>query len=241
MPDDTPVPATPVVDYSTPQPHNRYAARAMVFGLLGFLPFIPGILAIRYGRRGLRDADDDPRLEGRGQAKAGIWLGVGSVVIWAALAIAAVPALANARRSAIRVRCLSNLRQIGMASMTYAAGNSGRLPASIDDMIRTGPLTAGIFQCPACAGDPSKPPASSGAFGPYSYVYLGGGRKLQAIRSASTEPLAYEPLTNHDDPGINVLYADGHAEVLNAAQAQAFLQKYGTATSTQPTSQSVEK
>jgi prepilin-type N-terminal cleavage/methylation domain-containing protein/prepilin-type processing-associated H-X9-DG protein len=39
-----------------------------------------------------------------------------------------IPALARARESSIRIKCASNLRQIGIAAMNYAAENKGLLP-----------------------------------------------------------------------------------------------------------------
>ncbi|MGB7158456.1 MAG: DUF4190 domain-containing protein [Tepidisphaeraceae bacterium] len=127
-----PAPVAPVVvDYSTPRPHNRNASRALIFGLLGFLPFVPGIIAIVSARRGLRDLEADPRVGGKAAAKAGLWLGVGSIVAWVALSIAAVPATIQAQRQAIRVQCMSQLRQIGQGVMIYAASNKGHLGINV--------------------------------------------------------------------------------------------------------------
>lgn len=39
-----------------------------------------------------------------------------------------LPALSQAREAADRVKCMSNLRQIGIAQMAYAADDEGRLP-----------------------------------------------------------------------------------------------------------------
>src|SRR5262245_16147867 len=39
-----------------------------------------------------------------------------------------IPALSRARESSIRIKCASNLRQIGIAAMNYAAENKGILP-----------------------------------------------------------------------------------------------------------------
>src|SRR6185312_15510828 len=39
-----------------------------------------------------------------------------------------LPALGKARESSIRIKCASNLRQIGIAAMNYAAENKGILP-----------------------------------------------------------------------------------------------------------------
>jgi prepilin-type N-terminal cleavage/methylation domain-containing protein len=43
-----------------------------------------------------------------------------------------LPALGAARRSAIRVKCLSNLKQIGTAAITYAVDSGGYAPRSSD-------------------------------------------------------------------------------------------------------------
>ena len=226
-----PLPAVPVVEYSSPPPQNRSASRALLFGLLGFLPFLPGILAIRYGRRGLRDVQDDPKIGGHSAARAGMILGIVSVAVWTVLSILAVPATMRARQQAMRVQCASQLRQMAMGAFMYATANRGFLPPDMDTLTTTG-VPATLFVCPACAGDPTKPVASTGAFGNYNYVYVGNGRNLSHIRSAMSVPLLYELPTNHSDPGINVAYADGHVELLSAQAAQAFLAQ--VAATTQP-------
>jgi prepilin-type processing-associated H-X9-DG protein len=56
-------------------------------------------------------------------------------------------------------------------------------------------------------------------------------------------PLAYEPPTNHSDGGINVLYVDGHAEVLQGATVQAFLRQVPASSqpATTPSAPQVER
>jgi hypothetical protein len=51
-----------------------------------------------------------------------------------------LPALNQARESAVRVQCMSNLRQIGMACQTYAAGQHGWLPVAWDNGTTGGSL-----------------------------------------------------------------------------------------------------
>src|SRR5687768_8266206 len=46
-----------------------------------------------------------------------------------------MPALQRARKQARTVQCLSNLRQIGMAAMTYANQNKGYLLAKCDQTL----------------------------------------------------------------------------------------------------------
>jgi hypothetical protein len=63
----------------------------------------------------------------------------------------------RARQQAIRVQCMSQLRQIGMATMMYASSNGGYFPPTLDELTKTGTIPAAMFTCPACAGDPTKP------------------------------------------------------------------------------------
>jgi prepilin-type processing-associated H-X9-DG protein len=216
-------PVVPVIDYPTQSAGNPASTRALLFGLLGFVPFVTGALAIRYGRRGLARAAAEPRAGGAGPSRAGIVLGVISLVAWTLLTLILPSAIIKARRQAMYVQCASQLRQIGMASQMYAVRSGGVLPATLDDLIANAALPVQIVLCPAANGDATKPPASSGKFGNYSYVYLGAGRKMQAIASPSMSPLAYEPPTNHAGGRgeINVLYVDGHVEMLMGAAAQA--------------------
>jgi prepilin-type processing-associated H-X9-DG protein len=225
-----PAPAIPVVEYSSPPPHNRAASRALLFGLLGFLPFVPAILAIRFGRRGAREAEANPVIGGRSAARAAVVLGVVSLVVWTLVSIAAVPAAIRARRASMRVACAANLRQLGVATMLYAVSNRGFLPPTLDELATSGILGPAAFTCPACAGDPTKPVASSGAYGNYNYVYLGAGRLAQTLRPPQSTPLVYELPTNHLDPGINVLFADGHVELVRGPAAQALLAQANAAT-----------
>jgi len=225
-----PTPALPVVEYSSPPPRNANASRALLFALLGFLPFLPGILAIRYGRRGLRDAEADPEIGGQSAARAATIIGVVSLAVWTVLAILAVPATINARRQAMRVQCASQLRQLAMGAFMYANANRGNFPPNLDTLTTSAALPPVLLTCPACDGDPTKPVASTGAFGNYNYVYLGNGQRVNALRSPMTIPLIYELPTNHDDPGINVAYADGHVEMLSGQAAQTFMTQVAKAT-----------
>lgn len=232
-PPELPRPVVPVIDYPTQSAGNPDANRALLCGLLVIVPFITGLLAIRYGRRGLATVAAEPRAGGAGKARAGLVLGVVSIVVWSIAVVSLPPAFVRARQQAVRVHCMANLRQIGMGALMYAAANRGVLPASLDDVVGPTMIPAQVLTCPAAAGDPSKPPASTGKYGNYGYVYLGAGRRVN-IRNAATTPLAYEPPTNHSDGFFNVLYFDGHAEVLQGAAAQAVLAMKPGAAATMP-------
>jgi prepilin-type processing-associated H-X9-DG protein len=224
----------PVVEYSSPPPRNANASRALLFALLGFLPFLPGILAIRYGRRGLRDAEADPKIGGRSTARMATIIGIISVAVWTVLAILAVPATIQARRQALRVQCASQLRQLVLGAFMYSNANRGFFPPDLDTLTASAGMPPVLLTCPACAGDATKPVASTGAFGNYNYVYLGNGRRVSAIPSPMTVPLIYELPTNHDEPGINVAFADGHVEMLSGQAAQTFMIQVAAAAATQP-------
>jgi prepilin-type processing-associated H-X9-DG protein len=219
-----PRPAVPVVEYAPAAPaRNRNATIALVWACLAFIPYVAGFLAIRYARRGLADAAAEPWLGGENKARVARLVGVASIVVWVMLTAALVPAAFRAREQSRRVQCLSQLRQVGLGVMMYAAANRGFTPPTFDELIAGGHVPAAMLTCPAAAGDASKPPASSGAYGNYHYVYLGGGRKMASIRRPSVVPLAYELPTNHADARVNVLFFDGHAEVLPAAGLAAVL------------------
>jgi prepilin-type processing-associated H-X9-DG protein len=222
IPPESPRPVVAVIDYPTQSAGNPAASRALLFGLLGFVPFVPGALAIRYGRRGLATAAAEPRAGGIGKSRAGVVLGSISLIVWTIALFSLPPAVIKARRAAMYVQCASQLRQIGMAAQMYAIQNRGFLPATLDDIVAPGLLPVQVLICPAAKGDASKPPASRGKFGNYSYVYLGAGRRIQSIPSPANTPLAYEPPTNHagDRGEINVVYVDGHVELLTGPAAQ---------------------
>src|ERR1051326_6785851 len=67
------------------------------------------------------------------------------VAIIAVLAAILLPTLQNAKEAAKRTQCMNNLRQLGIAFVSYAGDNNGWLPtASASDMTATGspyPLT----------------------------------------------------------------------------------------------------
>lgn len=60
---------------------NWWAVTSIVAGLLGWLPFVPGAVAVVAGVLGIRRARDE-RYTGRGLAMAGVLLGLASLVAW---------------------------------------------------------------------------------------------------------------------------------------------------------------
>jgi len=211
----------PVIAYATPVPRNRAAALSLLFGLLMFVPVISGVLAIRFGRQGLRAARESDIGRER-WARIGIALGVVNLVLSAVLLASLPSAVIRARRAALQVGCLSNLRSIGQATMIYASMNRGFLPPSLDVLPPVlGPGAKTVFICPECSGDPTKKPVTVGVVVTSNYIYCPPGLTLAGIRNASRTVLAYEPLTNHNGRFICVLFCDGHCEVLPPDKAKA--------------------
>ena len=142
---------------------------------------------------------------------------IASVVAALLLLSILLPSRSRGRPAANRVKCGSNLRMIGQAIMLYANENQGRYPDKLGDLMDQG-ITTTVFICPASNDEAAVPgpttQASSAnvhAGGHLSYIYLGKG--LTGTQPA-TMVIAYEPLTNHANTGMNVLFGDGHVDFI---------------------------
>ncbi len=131
----------------------------------------------------------------------------------------ALPSLSRSRETANRVKCASNLRQIGQACLMYANEHKGKYPPDIAELVKTQDIGPEVFICP---GTPEELPANlrgqSNAEGAkwvaqhshYHYVAAG---KTTAM--ALETIVAYEDMSNHEQ-GINILFADGRVEYMVA-------------------------
>jgi len=153
--------------------------------------------------------------------------GGGSQVIIAEQALLVsilLPSLNRARETANRVKCGSNMRQIGQGILLYANENKGKYPPDQGTIFLTQDVTQDVFICPSGGNNlgiaPSPPPGTpeyekwrkdvADAINKNSsYVYLGAGMN---VRVGAETIVLYEKPGAHGGQGMNMLYGDGHVE-----------------------------
>jgi prepilin-type processing-associated H-X9-DG protein len=155
-----------------------------------------------------------------------VW-GIGIVVIGGMLISVMLPSLCRSRETANRVKCASNLKQIGLAISLYAQDHGGQYPHLLAVLPSVEDITAEVMTCPS--SNDERPAATDiaeivaeltaaemnapGHKHCMSYVYI--GQALTQKTATETTVVAYEPLENHDGDGTNVLFGDGHVEFIS--------------------------
>jgi prepilin-type processing-associated H-X9-DG protein len=135
------------------------------------------------------------------------------------------PFICSYRRSPV-LDCGTNLRQIGQAMVLYAMDNAGKYPTSIADLL-TQDITSAIFVCPSTNDTIAATAATTEATA--ANVTAGGHLSYAITCAGFTAPppvdaiLAYEPLANHGNSGMNVLFGDGRVEWLWTTEARKLL------------------
>jgi prepilin-type processing-associated H-X9-DG protein len=217
QPAAAPPPPTPSYNppsYSYGSRRPRVTVAALVCGILFFFP-PTALLAVILGLVGI--VKTSGRRRGRGFAVAGLILGVVGLGLFAV----AVPAVLRGMEMAHRVKCASNLRQIGMALFTYARENKGVYPPTLNELLLTQDITPEVMVCPSTLQTPAPSPflnpnqprvfdLTPGTH--LSYVYLANAMSRPAAGAGTV--VVYEPLTNHNGAGGNVLFGDGRVEFL---------------------------
>ena len=192
---------------------------SIVFGCV--VPFVLGITAIILSAVALGQIKKDEQLRGRGMAIGGLVTGIiGTVVIVPLLISILLPSLGRARETANRVKCASNMRQIGLAAVLYANdAEGGAFPPDLETLLATQDVTSAVMVCPSSDETPSTDGLLD-AGDTLSYVWVGDGIDYTA---GSDVPLLFEPVGNHGGDGGNVLFADGHVSFELPATIKALL------------------
>ncbi|MCH7813110.1 MAG: hypothetical protein IID40_03725 [Planctomycetes bacterium] len=125
-----------------------------------------------------------------------------------------LPSLSRARTLSKRIVSLSNLRGIYMACMIYANDQpDGRFPPDLATLIELGEIPAKQLQAPL------------DKTGEVSYVYLTPGLLVDHVTLAHQMIVAHERTDLNDGEGVNVIFADGHAEFVRTERFEMLLEQ----------------
>jgi len=199
-------------------------APAILFSLVMAFPLAAIALGLAARRAGAA-----PSRRGRAVAMAAIILGGAELALLGAGWLL-TPSLSRARESDNRVKCASNLREIGQAIRMYAQDHGGRFPAGFEHLITEEDLSSEVFLCPSSAGEraagaTTQEVVQSFLADPIHCSYVYAGANLTRATTTPAHVLAYEPLGNHvgNPQGIHVLHGDGTVRWYAAPQAKRLI------------------
>ena len=199
--------------------------------LLGIIIAAP-LAALVFGAVASRRAKRAGRKE-PGSARAAVWLGGGELALLLAFGVM-IPSMCRATEPANRAKCSNNLRQIGLALLTYANTHGGQFPHTLNILLTPdegAEITADVFTCPSSSDERAmgQTPAEiarnlTAEPGHLSYVYVGAG--LTNAPATADRIVAYDNPHNHTD-GMNILYGDAHVEFLERKRADPLIARLG--------------
>jgi|GEM_PF-4718802 len=150
-------------------------------------------------------------------------------VLLGVVGAAGVPLLVHefekAAESAHRVQCANNMLQIGFALNHYQDDNHGTYPPDLGTLVKTTDITTTAFACPSTATNAQNDLVGDRAVDWVNrntdYIYNGAG--LVGLVNSSYIML-FDKDSNHDRV-MNVVYADGHCEMLSAKDAHGAIDR----------------
>ena len=146
------------------------------------------------------------------------WIVGGGILIGLLFSIF-VPTMCRAREPSNRIKCSSNLRQIGLAATMFANAHDGVMPANWQELVSGGDITADVFLCPSSnltdrATDSQGVTWAASLDDPNAHhcSYFYAGTRLRLADLKPEDIIAFEPADDHNGDGVNLLYADGHVD-----------------------------
>jgi hypothetical protein len=174
---------------SAPQQSSSLGITSLVLGILSLtcFGFLSGIPAIITGHMAHNRARKQPELYGgAGVALTGLILGylgtvITTIILFGLVAALVLPALAKAKGGSQTIRCVSNMKQIGLAARIWSNDHNETFPPDFLSMSNE-LATTKILVCP---GDSSKTPAADWSqFNPsqnVTYLFLTPGAKESEV------------------------------------------------------------
>ena len=170
--------------------------------------------------------DEPPVSRRRSKRKILVWT-IGSVSIFCMAMSVLLPNLCRPRETANRIKCASNLLQLGQAIASYARANGGQYPPSLAVLCRQEEISSEMMVCPSSNDERSPAPDTAGVVADVqaaetnaaghkhrlSYIYVAS--QLTTTTTSETTIVAYEPLDNHSGEGVSVLFGDGHVDFID--------------------------
>lgn len=141
-----------------------------------------------------------------------------------------IPGGQRARETAQRIKCASNLRQIGSAALLYASHNQGLLPPDLFVIQSEGDLPPYVLGCPSSDHDdpsgstPAEIKASILSGDHLGYAWVGAGLSIDHLDDNIVLAFDLErhvPKDAERTTGINVLFPDGHSDFVTEPTAKA--------------------
>ncbi len=188
------------------------AVAALVLGICGFIPwlgFLCGLVAVILGIVAL--AQQTSR---KGLAIAGIITGVTGPALMIALMVAfLVPVLSRAKGPARRVRCMSNLKSIGLAITFYTDENEDVYPADLESIVDDYLVERTLLKCPSARSSRD-----------CDYFYSPPPKTKEGVYELRSI-IACDFKDNHDGESRSVLFAVGSVRWLSEEDFQQELQQ----------------
>lgn len=225
----------PILEYGTPETREKASVFAwgsvipaffmFFFCFLGaegknptllIAAFALGIVALFMGVIGLVQTFGRHRT-GRPAAVVGVVAG--------ALAIGLVllmPMMGRAREGAKRIKCGSNLRQIGQGLRQYAMDNDGAYPPDFETLLANSDLVPDVFVSPSGDSIRGTPPFELGRNCDFMYLGSGLNDSVAPDRILAIEPILH-PAEDGEKPAAHVLRADGSVTLLKEQPARRML------------------